>query len=137
MRRNRDVESDSDSNDMFLDDEDERKISEEENRINQILQRVTPEQRERYFLMKKANFYESKNSTDDRLSNLLRSLGNLKVPPSSKVLLAVNAAAKIYIGEIVEEALKVAKDMGHTGPVSTKHLHQARLKLKKKSKRIL
>ena len=136
MKRPRDDE-DSDLNELILDEEDERKLNREEERINQILSHASEEQVKRYWIMRHANFFLPSAAKDERFVNLIKSIGNLKAPPSEPVLIAINAAAKIYIGELVEEGLQLAAEQGEAGPLSTNHLHQARMKLRKTAKRIL
>lgn len=57
--------------------------------------------------------------------------------PQKDILAAVSAAAKIYVGELVEEGLEIAKSNGDLGSLSINHIQEARRRLKKISKRIL
>ena len=140
MKRGRKVSEDFDASDLeLLEDEDERKVDEEQQRFYSILSRATPEQKDRYEVMHATYLFNPSLGESDRANekfeNLIRNL--IGGPPSKDMMCALAASTKIYIGELIEAALEVSKenkDLGHLSPL---HLQEARRRLRKISKRIL
>ena len=72
---------------------------------------------------------------NEKFEGLIKNI--IGTTPTDDMLLALAAAAKIYVGEIVESALEVSKENKDLGPLTPMHVQEARRRLKKTFKRIL
>lgn len=138
MRRGRKASEDFDASDMeLLEDDEENKADEDQQRFFSILKRASSEQLERYEIMHGTYLYNPKDTErfNERFEGIVRNfIGSV---PTEDMLIIVAAAAKIYIGELVEMSLQVSKENGEIGQLAPVHLQEARRRLKKISKRIL
>jgi transcription initiation factor TFIID subunit 11 len=138
MKRGRKMSDDLDLSDQdLLEDDEEIKVDEDQQRFFNILDKATPEQKRRYDEFHLTYFY---NPTDterqnERFEGIVRNI--LGTNTSEDILLITAAAAKIYVGELIEAALEVSKENDDTGPIKPFHLQEARRRLRKVTKRIL
>jgi len=56
--------------------------------------------------------------------------GNPK--PADKSLIALAGVTKVFVGEVVEEARRVALELGAKGPLQPAHVHAAYQRLKER-----
>ncbi|CAG9327702.1 unnamed protein product [Blepharisma stoltei] len=120
----------------LLEEDDDANLDEEQIRLQSILERATEEQRDRYEVMHETYLWSPTiSASNEKLERIVA--GIIGGTPQKDILSAVAAAAKIYVGELVEEALEVAKINGDVGCLATNHVQEARRRLKKISKRIL
>jgi hypothetical protein len=137
MKRARKLSDEMDlSDEDLLDDEEDKKENEDHARYMSILNRATPEQKKRHDEMHMTYFYSaSDKKVKEPFENLLKNIiGHI---PSEDICFATAIAAKIYVGELIEAALVVAKEKGESGHVTPAQLQAARRRLKKTLKRIL
>jgi len=133
------------SDEELLEEEEEIKVDEEKARIAKILENATTEQFRRYEAMKNTFLFrpkgESKVQTQTKgkeehpFKKLTRNIIGQEL--SDNTLTILSGASKIYIGELVEKALEVAKQQGDEGPLQPFHLQEARRMLRSTTKRIL
>lgn len=140
MKRGRKVSEDFDASDLeLLDEDEEKKVDEEQQRFFSILARATKEQNERYEVMHATYLFNPSLGESDRANEKFESLVRnlLGGAPSKDMMCALAAAAKIYVGELVETSLEVAKENNEKGHISPLQLQESRRRLRKISKRIL
>jgi transcription initiation factor TFIID subunit 11 len=125
------------SDEDLQDDEDDHKTNDEDLiRRMTIINQATPEQKRRYNEMMITYFYSNKDKkVKEPFENLLKNI--LGYVPTEDICLATSTAAKMYVGELVETALMVAKERGEVGHVTPSQLQESRRRLKKTMKRIL
>ena len=137
-KRGRKASEDFDLSDEDLQDDDEDHKTNDEDLIRRmkIVNQATPEQKKRYNEMMITYFYNSKDKkVKEPFENMLKNI--LGYVPAEDICLATSTAAKMYVGELIETALGVAKERGEFGHVNPSQLQEARRRLKKTMKRIL
>lgn len=87
---------------------------------------LTPAEQERYAAWKKSSFYR-KGQAKCAMRRLLKYICQHDI--HERTLIVMCAAAKLFVGDVVETARAIAQEQGHEGPLATKHLKSAYLKL--------
>lgn len=59
-------------------------------------------------------------------------VGGGNPPNSNKSVIALAGVAKVFVGELVEEARRVAEQAGSNGPLQPMHVHAAFQRLKER-----
>lgn len=96
---------------------------EEQQRRRELMERFTPEQMERYEAYRRSGF--SKN-------NIKRILAQYGHSVNPKMTIVVAGVAKVFVGEVVEEALSVMEAAKESGPLRPRHIREAVRRLQRK-----
>lgn len=102
------------------------KDEEDEKEKMQILwSQFTEEQLNRYEMFRRSTFPKAS------IKRLMQSISGSSV--SQNVVIAMSGIAKVFVGELVEEAIKIQARYGESGPIEPKHIREAHRVIKKRS----
>ncbi|KAI8893617.1 TAFII28-like protein [Globomyces pollinis-pini] len=71
------------------------------------------------------NRYEAFRRAHLPKSTMRKIVTTIVGPVPASVAIVVSGVGKIFVGEIVETALDVMEEWGHTGPICPEHLREA------------
>lgn len=96
---------------------DEALRQENKDRLQKIIDNMTPEELHRYEDFRRAGF--NKNGIRKYVNHILGQSCNINF------IISVCGIAKVFVGEMVEKALEVQKELNETGPLKPSHIHEA------------
>lgn len=91
--------------------------AEEIEKMQVLVAAFSPEQQNRYELYRRSSLPRS------AVRRLMQNVSGTPIPPNA--VIAMNGIAKVFVGEIVEEALDIRDSLSETGPLRPKHIREA------------
>lgn len=100
------------------------KEQEERERMQLLVSNFTEEQLDRYSMYRRAAFPKAS------VKRIMQTINGSGCSVGQNVVIAMAGIAKVFAGEVVEEALENMEKSGEKGPVKPKHLREAVRKLR-------
>lgn len=98
---------------------------EEKEKMQLLWSQFTEEQLNRYEMFRRSTFPRAS------IKRLMQSITGTSV--NQNVVIAMSGIAKVFVGELVEEAIRIQARYGETGPIEPKHLREAYRVIKRRS----
>lgn len=135
MKRKREDLDDLSENDSELDFDDDivEQVDIEKKRLSEARLRFNEAQAKRFEVANSVSFLHNKRGKNERFEKLVRGIIGSTVNDS--IMMAVAAASKIYVAELVETGLRVASELRDEGPLQPMHLQEARRRLRRATKK--
>lgn len=105
----------------------EAEENDEKEKMQLLWSQFSEEELNRYEMFRRSTFPKAS------IKRLMSSISGSSV--SQNVVIAMSGIAKVFVGELVEEAIKIQSRYGESGPVEPKHLREAHRVLKNRSDR--
>lgn len=97
----------------------------EKEKMQVLWSQFTEEQLNRYEMFRRSTFPKAS------IKRLMQSISGSSV--SQNVVIAMSGIAKVFVGELVEEAIKIQARYGESGPIKPKHIREAHRVIKNRS----
>ena len=98
------------------------RVDEKTIKMQVLVSAFTSQQQDQYEVYRRATF--PKGTVKKLMMNIC------KCPVPQNAVIAMAGIAKVYVGQIVEEACVIRDSCGETGPLQPKHLREAYRRLK-------
>lgn len=117
----------STSTDETLTSKQQKKIADAEKRLKmqRLVQSFSEDQLSRYEMYRRSSFPKA------AFKRLMQNISGSGI--TQNVVIAMSGISKIFVGEVMEEALDVMEQLGDTTPVKPKHIREAVRRLKSRN----